>query len=378
MFNHSPEGSKLNLNISLLTTFKVTGVVLLMILSIQFISSILTIILLFFTALFLAIALNPSVTKISLFLKIKNRVLATSIAFGTIVLILASLFVIILPPVISQVSRVATNLPDEIKEFQDQDNFISNIVNDNQFISEWAEDVAGYFTGDINNFFDVLQTIGSTVGALIVVLVMTFMILLEGPIFMKQIKHLIPKERSKKWQRLGKEMSVVISGYITGQILIAFIAGLFAMLFMTILANIFNLKEFGWQDALAMSAIVSFCALIPLIGAILGAAIVVILTFLISPNLALILLIYFVVYQQIENATIQPWIQGQQTNLSVLQVFIVALIGAQIAGIIGVLLAIPVAACLKIILIDYLKTNKDYIERKYLANPGSRRNETQV
>ena len=96
-----------------------------------------------------------------------------------------------------------------------------------------------------------------------------------------------------------------------------------------------------------------------MIGTTVGAALVVFLTLILDINQALVLVIYFIAYQQLENVTIQPWLQSRQTNLSTLEILITVIIGAIIAGMIGVLLFVPIVGCLKILLNDYLKHNKD-------------------
>ena len=350
----------MNLNISLMTAFKVTSVVLLMLLSVRFLNSILSVLLLFLPAIFLAVALNPIIVKVNKLLRIKQRVFATTIAFTLVISVIILLFAITVPPIVSQVVEFSGDTSQRVEDFKDEDNLVSNLVTQYQldkYIIDFANDIGQYFTDDVNNIVDVLQQVSYAVGAILVILVMSFMLLLEGPLFMNQVKNLLPHDQAQRWRRLSREMSTVISGYISGQLLIAVIGGLVAMLFMSIL-NVDN--------ALALAGIVTLFALIPLIGAFLGAAIVVALTLLTDVNAALILGAYFIIYQQIENTTIQPWIQGQQTNLSVLQVFLAALIGAQVFGFAGALLAVPVAACLKILIIDYFKTNKDYLEKVYL------------
>lgn len=368
MFNNSTQNPKMNLNISITTAVKTTAVVLLMIMAVRFLGDIMPIILLFFAALFLAIAFNPVVAKINKGLRIRNRSLATGISFFLILLIASGLIAV----VFSQINQLVIDLSDTFQDrdslFGGQDNVISNLITRyelNEHISDLASNVAARFTSDINTILDLFQQIYSALAALFIIVAMAFMILLEGPSFLKQLGEILPKERSKKLKRLGSEMREVISGYVLGQIIIAIIGGLVSMIFMTLI---------GVSNALALSSIVAFCALIPLIGALIGAIIVVSLTLLVDANQALILIVFFFGYQQIENLTFQPWFQGQQTNLSTLQVFIAFLIGAKIAGVGGALLFVPIAACLKILIIDYLITHRDYLEKRYLRKKVKKKN----
>ena len=339
---------------------KITGTILLMLLALKFFEKITDIILLSLASVFFAVALNPTVIKIRRSLKIKRRGLAIALAFGLIVLIMISVFLVTIPPVFNQISEFAEDLPQTIEDFKAQDNLVADFINRynlDQVFADIASNIADRFKNDIGSIVDVFQKVSSALGAVLILLVMTFMLLLEGPGFVAQAKQYLNKQQSQKLDTIKNEMNKVIRGYITGQFLIALIGGLFSLLLMIII---------GVPNPLAMASVIALFALIPLIGALIGASIVVLLTGLVSIKLALILLVWFVVYQQVENVTLQPWIQGQQTNLTALQVFVVALLGGTVAGIGGVLLAVPIAACIKIVLIDYLKSHKEEIKRKYL------------
>lgn len=339
---------------------KITGTILLMLLALKFFEKITDIILLSLAAVFFAVALNPTVIRIRRSLKIKRRGLAIALAFGLLVLIMISIFLVTILPVFNQISEFAEDLPETIEDFKSQDNIIADFINRynlDQVFADIASNIAERFKNDISSIVDVFQKVSSALGAALILLVMTFMLLLEGPGFVTQTKQYLNKRQSQKLDTIKNEMNKVIRGYITGQFLIALIGGLFSLLLMIII---------GVPNPLAMASVIIVFAFIPLIGALIGATIVVLLTGLVSIKLALILLVWFVVYQQVENVTLQPWIQGQQTNLTALQVFVVALLGGTVAGIGGVLLAVPIAACIKIVLIDYLKSHKEEIKRKYL------------
>ena len=346
---NSPET---NFNIRFGTIVKITAVVLLMIVGMRLIGSIMPIILLFLAALFLAAALNPLVAKISQWLRIKSRVPATTLAFALVVLCLLGVLLVTVPPVLAQVNEFAGALPDTVARFLQQDNFVANLLTrfeiDTQ-ISNLASTVANQFATNIGDLVNLVQRLSSFLMSIIIILVMTYMILIEGPSFIGQVQPYLPAKRLDRWRKLGREMNTVIVGYINAQLIIALLGGLSTFLFAMLL---------GVPNPLAMGTIMALFSFIPLIGIFVGATIVVALTFLVNVNLALVLIVFFIVYQQIENATIQPIIQGQKTNLSTLQVFIAALIGATIGNLVGVFLAIPVAACLKIFLLDYFRTHQ--------------------
>ena len=122
----------------------------------------------------------------------------------------------------------------------------------------------------------------------------------------------------------------------------------------------------GVPFAVALGLLVAILDLIPLAGATLAAIIVGIVAFLHSIPAGIVVLAFFIVYQQIENHVLQPVIYGRTVQLSPLAVLIAVLIGAEIAGILGALGAIPVAGAIQVILVDALETRRE----RLVAVPG--------
>lgn len=146
-----------------------------------------------------------------------------------------------------------------------------------------------------------------------------------------------------------RRMYEVVTGYVNGQLLIASIAGVFALIALLITSTIFD----ATINPIALALIVALIGLIPMIGNTVAAVIVVVLCSFVSLPLAITMAIFFLVYQQIENATLQPYIQAKYNELTPLMVFIAAIIGVSIAGFLGALIAIPVAGCLRVYLVEY-------------------------
>lgn len=138
----------------------------------------------------------------------------------------------------------------------------------------------------------------------------------------------------------------VITGYVNGQVLIAAIATFFAMIALLIATQILDVSI----NIVAAGAIVFLLGLIPLVGNTLAAILVVIICLFTSVPLAIIMAIYFPVYQQLENITLQPHIQARTNQLTPLVVFAAAIIGAGFGGLLAAFVAIPVAGCLRILL----------------------------
>ncbi|MCY4010740.1 MAG: AI-2E family transporter [Candidatus Saccharibacteria bacterium] len=364
MFRLTPSSDKdkLNLDIKFLTVVKVTAIVLLLILGIEFLKEVMPIILLLLLALLFAIALNPVVARVRHWFNIKSKTVATCITFGFVLIILIGFGAIIIPTILEQINDFAGNLVTIVERLHQQDDWLSNLLVStgiDDVINTYATNISDFLTNNIRGVLGILQDIFSFFGSLFLVFVMAFMILTESPKVFRSIKTFIPSNKFQRWHELYVQMSEVVSGYISGQFIIALLGGLMSLVILLLLPLPAEYSE------IAMAAIITVFSLVPLIGIIIGAGIVVLLTLLVDVKSGIILLIYFVVYQQIENLTIQPLIQGHQSNLSALQVLLATLIGASIAGIPGVLLSVPIAACIKVWSVDYFDRNRADLTESY-------------
>ena len=182
--------------------------------------------------------------------------------------------------------------------------------------------------------------------AFITVLVLTFLMLVEGPQWLELAYKYVPEEQRRHTKYLARKIYGVVIGYVNGQLLIAFIAGmasLVAMVFLDI------------PNPIALAGLVTLTGLIPLIGATLGAVIVTVVALFQSLKQAIFILLFFIVYQQIENNAIQPYVQSKNLEISPLLVLVAVLAGVSMGGLIGGFLAIPIAASLRILALDYVK-----------------------
>ncbi|MCA9348681.1 AI-2E family transporter [Candidatus Saccharibacteria bacterium] len=343
--------NKITIELDIRTVAKVTLLVIGLLLFLKLIDSLLPTLTLIGVAVFLSIALNPAVRKIAHMLPSKSRKIATGVAFFLVVGFLSLFFSITIPPVAKQISSFASDLPQTVENFRSQDNFLSRTVARYQLeddISQAAKDIASRVSSS-NDVVGAVNKLTTTVVRTVAVLIMTFMMLVEGPEWVRKGWALTDKKKLGRRQKLVKSMEEVVTGYVNGQLLISAIAASIALIFMLII---------GTPDALAKAGIVAVFGLIPLIGSAISAAIIVLSTLLVNVKIALILAVYFLVYQQIENATIQPYIQGRRSSLTALTVFLAALIGASLAGLFGALVAVPVAGCSKVLLDDYLEQRK--------------------
>ena len=354
------------IDFNLSTIVKVVGVIAAIWLGWNILIAIFPIIIWLIAALFFAVALNPAVSRIANWLPSPNRAVATGIAFVLVLGVLVVLLGVTLPPIASQIIDFFTNsetgLPAIYADFITQDNFFANLINNyelNDDISNFINNIGSRLAGSQGTLTGLLNLLFSFAINVIGVLVLTFMMLVEGPRLIKQATSLARSpEQLARWERVGRQMYEVVASYINGQLLIAVIAGSASLLVMSLVGDVPN--------PLAMAGIVAIMSLIPLVGATVAAVIVVASTLLVSVKGAIIMAIFFIVYQQIENATIQPHIQSRSLNLSAMMVFIVAIVGARLGGIWGAILAVPAAGCIRVLIVDYFQHSPRY--QSYVAN----------
>jgi predicted PurR-regulated permease PerM len=166
---------------------------------------------------------------------------------------------------------------------------------------------------------------------------------------MERFYSLLPAGSQERWRGIGNQIYRTVGGYVTGNLLISVIAGVVSTLVLIAL---------GVPYAVALGLLVAILDLIPLAGATIAAIIVVTVGFLHSAPAGIILLVFFVLYQQIENHIIQPVVYSRTVQLSPLAVLISVLIGAELAGVLGALAAIPVAGTLQVLLLAWLEDRR--------------------
>jgi predicted PurR-regulated permease PerM len=310
---------------------------------------------LIFTAVFLALALNSPVSWLARRLpgKGKNsRTAATAISFLVVILVLAGFLISIVPPLVRQTSSFIRIIPEFSEQVRDEDTGLGRFVARYQLqddISKYAKQLSQRLDDVGGAALNGAQRVGTSVFSVLTVLVLTFMMLIEGPRWRRFLLDVVPDEHQAKTKRLAADMYRVIKGYVNGQVVLALIASLMLLPALLIL-------HVPYPAALVV--IVFICGLIPMVGHTIGAIIVTLVALFESPLSAVLILAYYILYQQIENYIIQPRIQANSTNMSPLLVFSAVIVGVSFGGLLGGLVAIPVAGCARIALLDYLRTKK--------------------
>jgi predicted PurR-regulated permease PerM len=342
------------------TIFRIIAIVFGTFMLLRFFNSVAHGLTLIFISFFLSLALNPAVSRIMHHLPGRSRARAAGVAYIIVLSVLIGFFSLVVPPLIKQTNAFVRDVPSIVSNFKQQDSALSRFAtryNLDTQIDAVGDDIANR-VGGVRPVITTANRIGSMLVSVITVFILTFMMLIEGPMWLEKFWALQPSAHRERRKKLAVKMYRVVTAYVNGQLIIATIAGAFSLIVMVIL---------GVPNAIALAGIISLFGLIPLIGSTLGAAVVVLVTLFTSVKLALIMAVYFLVYQQVENATLQPYIQSRANELTPLSVFIAALLGAGLGGLLGALVAIPAAGCIKILLEDYI--NRKHLTHADVANP---------
>lgn len=286
-------------------------------------------------ALFLAAGLNPSVEFF------EKRGMRRAYAVLTVIFLFlaaVALFVVAIAPVIAdQVKALTDNAPQWLDELQrnrqvqrldDEYDIISKIqdyVTDGKF-------VGAIFGGAVGIGLAVLGALFN--GFIIIVLTLYFLSSLETT--KSAIYQLAPASRRDRVSKLGNRIVRSVGGYVSGAFVVAMCAGISSLIFLFV-------AGLG-QYAVALAFVVALLDVIPMIGATIGAVIVTAIAFATDWKIGVACLIFYVIYQQLENYVIYPRVMSKSVELPGAATVIAALIGAALFGVIGALLAIPTAA----------------------------------
>ncbi len=308
------------------------------------------------TAFFLAVALNPAVNFFSLHLTRGRRTLAIAVTFVVGLLVVGLLVASLVPPVVHQSQDLINHFPEYTDQAVNADNFLGDTIRRYDLVQRVKNDQAelvkqaSQFGG---SFFVVLREIFTSIAATVTVLALTFFMLLEGPRWLENLWTRYDNNKRRHHQKLAHEMYEAVTGYVNGNLLTSLIAGVTTFIMLTIL---------GIPYAAPLSIFVAVMDLVPLVGATLGAIVVILVALFKSPIAALVMLIFFVIYQQVENHVLQPVVYGKTVRISPMLVLIAVLIGAGLGGLIGGLVAIPVAASLQIVAKDYIDARESRVK----------------
>jgi predicted PurR-regulated permease PerM len=296
-------------------------------------------------AFFLAVALDPAVTWIAKRSR-GGRFLATSVVFIVFVAILGFLGASLVPPLISQTEALATQLPHFLEHAQSSQSAAGRLIQHYDLVNR-AKALQASTLNDLSNnkgeALGIVYGIFSGLAATITTLVLTFFMLLEGPRWVTLGWRYVPIAEHSHYHKLTSKMYGIVAGYMTGNIIIAAIVAVITSGLITIV---------GVPFAIPLGILSGLSTLIPIIGALLAMVVVCGVALFTSTTAALILAIYFIIYSFLDGHVLRPMVYGRTLDMSSLLVMVAIVLGTALDGIIGALVAIPITACIGVLLSD--------------------------
>ncbi len=321
-----------------------------------------TIIELILIAAFFALTLNPAVDFLQTRLRLR-RGWATAIVFLVGVGILAGLLYVFIRPIVDQTQTFIDGFPQFFEDASNGRGTVGQLVeryNLDQYVSENQERLRTALTSSTASAINVAGLVFSTAASFITVIVLTILMLLEGPQMLRAPLIFFDQRTQLRIRRVAADASRSVTGYMAGNLLISFIAGLVTYV---------SLRLLGVPFALVLAVWVACMDMIPLVGATLGAIASVGVSFLHNVRAGVIALIIYVVYQQIENQLLQTTIMAKTVRLNPLTVLVSVLLGVSIAGLLGALLAIPLAGVIQVVGRDLLDHNRGRLKGEPTIGP---------
>ncbi|GAA0465828.1 putative PurR-regulated permease PerM [Actinoplanes campanulatus] len=298
-----------------------------------------SILVLIFIALFLAIGLNPAVTRLRGWGLPRGA--AVAVVALSVVLLLVGGLVALIPPLVTQTTELINNAPEVVESLRR-----SRTVNDLVQRYDIATKVQGAVNaGTIGNALGGVvggaRLLFGTIFNILTVLVLTIYFMAAFDRIKATGYRLVPASRRERVALLTDEILSKVGAYMVGALAIAVLAGVCS----------FGLAlALGLAYPFALAVVVAICDLIPQIGATIGAVVVSLVGFAESVTAGIVCIVFFIVYQQMENYLIYPRVMRRSVRVSDVAALVAALVGVGLFGVIGALVAIPMVAAIQLIM----------------------------
>jgi putative heme transporter len=292
-------------------------------------------------ALFLSLALDPAVR----FLQARrlSRAVAVAITMAALLAVVGLLAATLIPMLIEQGRSLVEAAPRLLERLRASET-IAALDQRLDLIGPAQRELSGRLGSAAGPVVHAVGSLLRTAAAAITIVVLTsFMLLFGGSLFRSLLDWLRPEQR--RWaEDLSRRIHQAVGGYVSGTLLVALIGGLFTTTLLLLL---------GVPYFLPLGLAMALLGVVPFLGAALGGALVVATTFLSSgTRTGIIALVLFVLYQQVENHLLQPLVQRHTIRMNPLAIALVMLIGTAVAGVLGALLSLPLAAAGHLLLQD--------------------------
>ncbi len=302
-----------------------------------------------FIATFLAVALAGPVNFLERRMK---RGLAITLVYLGLMAVPVALGALMVPPLVNGASDLAEEAPqyaDDVTKFVNENPRLKDLDADYDLtgtLREQAAKLPSKLGGAAGTLRDVGLGLVNSIFALVTILILTAFMLGGGRRWIDYGLSYLPEDRAERIERVLRRSAAAVGNYVAGALAQATLAGILSFIVLSIL---------GVPFAAPLSLIIFFLDLIPLVGATIGAVAVGVVTLFTSfPTATIIWAVWSIVYQQVENNVIQPQIQRRAVSINPFLVIVAVLFGASLLGILGALVAVPVAASIQIAAREYM------------------------
>jgi len=294
-------------------------------------------------AFFLTLTINPLVEALGK--RGMRRSLSVAIVFAGLVAALTALGFVVVPPVAQQGGLLADNVPKYLHDLQNN-RFVQDFDSQYHVLGKFQVELeklvtdSNFMSGVFGGVLGAGKVLASGFFAVLTVLVLTLYFLASLPRMKDTAYGMVPSSRRPRFMSLSEEIMRRVGSYAIAQVAVATINAICSYVMMSIV---------GIRYAAVLAVVVGLLGLIPMVGASLGAAVICLVALFDEPQKAVIALLYYAIYQQVENYVVAPRIMRRTISVPGSVTVIAALVGATLAGVLGALLAIPVAAGLLLI-----------------------------
>jgi predicted PurR-regulated permease PerM len=296
---------------------------------------------------FFAVALYPVVGWVQRrLLGGRRRALATFLVFLVVFILLAALVTAFAVPLVNEGTKFAGQLPGLIDDARSGRGPIGDLLertNALQWVQENQDRINEFASGLTAPAAGVLSGVATGLAGTATVLVLAYLMVLEGPKMVDGFINLFPPRRGERIRRVSGDCAKSVTGYLSGNLLISAICA--TLTYIVLLIS-------GVPFAGLIALFVGIADLVPLVGATIGGAVAVLAGFIHSVPAGIAVLVFFLLYQQLENHLLQPLIFARTVKVDPLTVIVAILVGVELIGILGALLAIPVASMVQVVLRD--------------------------
>jgi predicted PurR-regulated permease PerM len=294
---------------------------------------------------FFAVILTPPVDFLVRRLRFR-RALATLVVFLVGLGLFSAMMYAFVRPIVDQSQEFVDNFPRYVTDAKEGRGPVGDLVT-RYDLDERVEENQDRLRETLNelgrNSVDILRNVGNAVAAGLTIFVLAFLMILQGPDMVRVVQNALSPPTRERVGRVAADCARSVTGYMAGNLLISVIAGLATFVWLFVVGVPFRGVLALW---------VAFADLIPLVGATLGAIPAVLVAFLHSTTAGVATIVFYVAYQQFENHVLQVTIMARTVKLNPLAVLVSVLVGVELFGILGALLAIPAAGIIQVIVRD--------------------------